>query len=160
MPKLPVTLVLHNIRSLYNLGAIFRTAEAAGVEEVILSGLTAVPPRPEIKKTALGALNSLQWQNISNLPDFLRKKKEERYTVVALEQTSTASNLYEQPLAFPLVVILGHEREGVEPAILSLCDQHIHLPQFGTSVRSLNVSVAGGIFLYEAVRQFCYDEKS
>lgn len=160
MPKLPVTLVLHNIRSLYNLGAIFRTAEAAGVEGVILSGLTALPPRPEIEKTALGALNSLQWQNVFNLPDFLRKKKEAGYTVVALEQTSTASNLYAQLLTFPLVVILGHEREGVEPAILSLCDQHIHLPQFGASVRSLNVSVAAGIFLYEAVRQFCYDKKS
>ena len=155
-PKLPAVLILDNVRSLHNVGAIFRTAEATGIQEVVLTGLTPVPPRHEIDKTALGALRTLAWRYEPNAAACVAALKKEGYTAYALELTPTATILYEAPLTWPLALVVGHEREGVEPDVLALCDAHLSLPMHGTSVHSLNVSNATSIALYELGRRFWY----
>ena len=155
---LPVIVVLDNVRSLHNVGAIFRSSEAAGVQKIVLGGLTPVPPRHEIEKTALGATQTLQWQHVKDLIPYLNELKEEGYALYALEQTEAARNLLQTKLSFPLALIVGHEREGVEPEILQAVPNHLEIPMRGTGVHSLNVSAATSIALYESVRQFCYNE--
>lgn len=154
--KIPLVLVLDNVRSLYNVGAILRTAEAAGIEEVILSGLTPAPPRTEIDKTSLGALKTLKCRYVRDFKSEALSYLEKGYTLAALEQTETSINPFEYTIPFPLVLVVGHEREGVQSEILTLCSLHLELPMLGTSVHSLNVSTATGIALYECLRQFCY----
>jgi len=156
-PKsLPLVLALDNVRSLHNVGAILRTAEAAGVEEVLLGGLTPAPPRTEIDKTALGALKTLKCRYVRDLGAELVLYAGKGYSLAALEQTKSSTPIFETPISFPLVLVVGHEREGVQPEILSLCSLHLELPMQGTSIHSLNVSTATGIALYECLRRFCY----
>ena len=153
---LPVVLLVDKVRSLHNIGSLFRTAEGANIEEIILSEFSAIPPRPEIEKTALGATSSVRWQQVKSLKDYALKLKEQGYTLCALEQTDHSTNLFTTETKFPLALIIGHEREGVDPELLALCDLHIELPMDGTVVHSLNVSNATAITLYELRRRFCY----
>ena len=150
-------LALDNIRSLQNVGAIFRTADGAGVSRLILGGLTATPPRHEIEKTALGATETVPWEYAADLARRLRTLAAEGYTLYALELTPVSVPVYTCQLKGPAVLVLGHEREGVQPDVLALCPTHLSLPMRGSSARSLNVAVAAGIAAYEFGRQLCYN---
>lgn len=154
---LPLVLVLHNVRSLHNVGAAFRTADGAGIERMLLSGLTATPPRTEIEKTALGATRTVPWEYVGHLLPVLDSYRQRGYCICALEQSDRSVPLQQSDLPFPMVLIVGHERVGVEPEILAACDVHAELPMRGESAHSLNVSVATGIALYELGRRFWYD---
>lgn len=148
-PKLPVIVVLDNVRSLLNVGSIFRSGDAFGIEKIILSGYTGTPPHPEIRKTALGATDTVAWEKSSDLLLTLRELKAKGWTIAAIEQTTESLSLphYEPNLQVGLVLILGNEVEGVQDEALNLCDLALEIPQFGTK-HSLNVSVAAGIVLY------------
>ncbi|MBU6389556.1 TrmH family RNA methyltransferase [Patescibacteria group bacterium] len=155
-PRLPGILVLENIRSLHNVGAIFRTADAAHVQRLILAGTTPKPPRHEIDKTALGAVETVPWEWTSRLNRYLRERKQEGYHLYALEQTGTAVDIFSADLLFPFILIAGHEREGVSRETLAECPVHLELPMRGESAHSLNVSTAAAIALYEFGRRFWY----
>lgn len=152
--KFPLILVLDNVRSLFNVGAVFRSADGAGVEKIILAGLTPTPPRHEIEKTALGATKTVLWEYLVQLKAYLTAQKKAGFCLAALEQTKSSQNLFKSKLEFPLILIAGHEREGVQPEILDLCDLHLEIPMCGQSAHSLNVSSAVSIALYEARRQY------
>ena len=160
MAELPIILVLNNVRSLHNVGSLFRTAAAANIKKIVLGGLTPTPPRAEISKTALGGVDSIPWIHVLNLNDYLTDLKQDGYQIIALEQTSSSKPLFLTRPKFPLALIVGHEREGVEQNILKLCDYHIELPMSENGIHSLNVSNAGSIALYELWRQFCYDKEN
>jgi 23S rRNA (guanosine2251-2'-O)-methyltransferase len=142
-----ITIALNNVRSLHNVGAIFRTADAVGAS-IILGGLTPAPPREEIAKTALGTVETVQWEAAPYLFEKLLEFKNKGFTLYALEQTPTATPIDKASLTLPAVLVVGHEREGVEPDILALCDEHLVLPMYGSGAKSLNVSVAAGIAMY------------
>jgi tRNA G18 (ribose-2'-O)-methylase SpoU len=150
----PVSLILHNVRSLYNVGSIFRTADSAKAKELILCGYTPHPPRKEIEKTALGAVDSVPWSYFSNIKDAITKVKETGIKVIAVELTDRR-RAYNSLRAeeYPLALVLGNEISGIDNDILTLCDDAIEIPMFGVK-HSLNVSVAAGIALFEAIRLY------
>jgi tRNA G18 (ribose-2'-O)-methylase SpoU len=150
---LPVIIVLDNVRSLHNVGAIFRTADAVDLKEIVLAGITPSPPRFEIDKTALGAVKSVAWQYLCDPKPYLLSLKAQGFKILALEQTKQAVSLYKENPTFPLVLIVGHEREGVEKELLAICDDHLFIPMNGT-VHSLNVSNASAVALYELRRKY------
>ena len=145
MSALPVTVVLHHVRSLYNVGSFFRTADGAGVREVVLSGITARPPRKEIAKTALGAEDTVPWTPVDDLPTWMEAFAEAGGQLAAVETTDSAVDLYDWQL-------FGHEVEGVPADLLARCHVHVRIPMLGVK-QSLNVATAGGIVLYELVRK-------
>ncbi|MEI6757347.1 MAG: RNA methyltransferase [Chlorobium sp.] len=151
-PKYPLFLVLHNIRSMWNVGSMFRTADAAGIEKMILSGYTATPPRKEIDKTALGAQETVVWEYSADLSATLAAMKREGIKICGLEITE-GSRPYTAitPGDFPICLVVGNEVDGIEDEVLNLCDEVLEIPQFG-SKHSLNVAVAAGIALFELVR--------
>jgi tRNA G18 (ribose-2'-O)-methylase SpoU len=146
--RLPVLIALNNIRSLHNVGAIFRSADGVNAEGIILGGLTPKPPRHEIEKTALGATATVPWEYRLDLKSALLEYKKRGYSIYALEQTEKSTNLFETTIKFPCVIVAGHEKEGVERGILDMCDGHVELPMLGESAKSLNVSTATSIALY------------
>ena len=152
--KYPVVMVLDNIRSMNNIGSIFRTCDAMNVEKLYLCGITACPPQKEIAKTALGATESVNWEYVEEVAELVRRLKEEQYTIAVVEQTDTSVML--QQVDFKqyekLCLIVGNEVFGVTDAVLPLADLAVEIPQFGTK-HSLNVTIAAGIVLWEAVRQ-------
>ena len=153
-PKHPLFLMLHNIRSMWNVGAMFRTADAAGVEKMILSGYTATPPRKEIDKTALGAQETVLWEYHADPLTPLAMLKQDGVKIFGLEiadgsRSYTAVNRGD----FPLCLLLGNEVDGLEDELLKLCDEVLEIPQYGTK-HSLNVAVAAGIAVFELVRVF------
>lgn len=148
-PKMPVTIVLDNIRSLHNVGSVFRSADGFGAEKIWLCGYTGTPPHPEIRKTALGATETVRWESRKDIQEVLSELKAEGYQLIAIEQTSESISLPDFTLQndSKLAIILGNEVEGVQESALALCDSAIEIPQYGTK-HSLNVSVAAGILLY------------
>jgi 23S rRNA (guanosine2251-2'-O)-methyltransferase len=130
------------------------------VQQIILGGLTPVPPRHEISKTALGGVEAVPWQYCKDLSSLLPKLKRDTYTIAALELTSTSQNIFTSKLPFPLALLVGHEREGVEESLLQQCDIHLELPMHSNDIHSLNVSNATSVALYEAIRQFWYHEET
>lgn len=151
--KMPVVVVLDNIRSMHNVGSVFRTGDAFLIQGVYLCGYTPQPPHRDIHKTALGATETVAWRHFPNSEDAIRSLKEDGYTVVAAEQTEGSMRLTELSLALsgPVAVVFGNEVNGVNPAVLELCDGSVEIPQFGMK-HSLNVSIAAGIVLWELVR--------
>ena len=148
----PVSMILHNVRSLYNVGSIFRTADSAKARELIMCGFTPHPPRKEIEKTALGAVDSVPWKYYRDTKDAVKYVKESGNKVIAVELTDRRRRYDSlEKDEFPLALVLGNEISGVDDEILSLCDDAIEIPMFGVK-HSLNVSVAAGIVLFEAVR--------
>ena len=148
-PKLPLTVVLDNVRSLNNIGAIFRTSDAFLVNRIMLCGITATPPSPEIHKTALGAEDSVAWEYFPTTLEAIEKLHSEGYTVCALEQVKESVSL-EQFRPEPTgsyAIIAGHEVQGVSPEVVNAADVCLEIPQFGTK-HSLNVSVSTGIALW------------
>lgn len=141
-----IILLAHTIRSLWNVGSLFRTSDAFGVEKLILSGYTATPPRREISKTAIGAEESVQWEYIEEPTDTLKKLQEDGWSLVALEQTDTAKKLSNYEPTDKVCIVLGHEVSGISQELLDLCDTHVEIPMHGMK-ESINVSVATGIIL-------------
>lgn len=151
-PALPVTVLLDHVRSVYNVGAFFRTADAAGVERLCLAGYTAAPPHRGIAKTALGAEQTVSWERVADPVETIRGLRVRGYEIAAVETSATAVDLYEWRPCFPVCVIFGHEVDGVRPALLERCDTLVRIPMAGTK-RSLNVATAGGVVIYELLRQ-------
>lgn len=153
MSALPVSVVLHEVRSLYNVGSFFRTADGAGVREVVLSGITARPPRKEIAKTALGAEDVVPWTSVDDLPAWMEAFAAAGGQLAAVETTDAAVDLYDWQPRWPVAVLFGHEVDGLPDAVLARCQAHVRIPMFGAK-RSLNVATAGGVVLYELVRKY------
>ena len=152
MQKHPLYLMLHNIRSMWNVGAMFRTADAAFIEKIIISGYTATPPRKEIEKTALGAQETVLWEYHADPLEILAMLKQEGVRICGLEIASgSRSYTTVTPGDFPLCLVVGNEVDGLENEVLNLCDDVLEIPQYGTK-HSLNVSVATGIAMFELVR--------
>ncbi len=148
-PKLPVNILLHNIRSAMNVGAIFRTADAFAVNTIFLSGYTSLPPNPEIRKTALGATESVCWKKTENPELLLRSFKQKKGKIIAVEQTHNSININNFTWdKTPVLLLFGNEVKGVEQKFLNLSDLALEIPQYGTK-HSLNVSVSAGIVLYK-----------
>ncbi|MDR2042174.1 MAG: RNA methyltransferase [Tannerella sp.] len=152
--KTPLVIVLDRVRSLNNVGSLFRTADAFRVEAIYLCGLTAAPPHPEIHKTALGAEDTVEWHACPDTPEAVRKLKREGYVLCALEQAegSIPPDRLAPDRNRKYALVLGHEVKGVQQAVIDLCDHCIEIPQLGTK-HSLNVAVAGGIALWEFFKQ-------
>ena len=154
-PGHQIEVLLDNIRSLHNVGSIFRTSDGAGVKHLHLCGMTATPEHKKLAKTALGAHTQLSWSYSRNGLDTAVSLKNQGYQLWALEETPTATILYEAILPnppTPIVLILGNENIGIDPEILNLCDQVLALPMRGVK-DSLNVSVAFGIAIYHLIHQ-------
>ncbi|MDY3857683.1 MAG: RNA methyltransferase [Muribaculaceae bacterium] len=145
-PKLPLVIVLDNIRSLNNIGSIFRTSDAFRVERLLLCGITATPPSAEIHKTALGAEESMAWEYYADTLEAVRSLRGLGYTVLALElaQGSVALDRYEPQPGRKYAIVAGHEVNGVQQAVVDACDGCLEIPQEGTK-HSLNVAVSTAI---------------
>lgn len=145
---------LHDIRSLHNVGAAFRNADAFGIKELWLSGFTPTPPRPEITKTAIGAEEHVKWGKVENEIEQIRQLKKEGYKILALEQTNDSIPINDYEISGdPICLVLGNEVTGVDEKLLSKIDDAVEIPQFGMK-HSLNVSVASGVALYAFYEKF------
>lgn len=147
--KIPLTVVLDNIRSLHNIGSVFRTADAFLIEKIILCGVSCPPPHPELHKTALGAEDSVEWIYVESTLEAVQNLKNDAYFVFAIEQAHGSVSLNDLSVN-PLnkyAVVLGNEVKGVQQSVVDLCDACLEIPQQGTK-HSLNVSVASGIVLW------------
>lgn len=147
--KQPIVVVLDHVRSLYNVGSVFRSSDAFLIEGVLLCGITAQPPHPEIHKTALGAEESVDWKYFERTEDAVNWLRERDYTILAIEQCegSTMLQNFQRKPDRKYAIVLGNEVKGVQQQIVDLCDGCLEIPQFGTK-HSLNVSVAAGIVLW------------
>lgn len=157
--KLPFIVVLDNVRSQHNIGAVFRTADAMLLEGVYLCGICCCPPNQEIHKTALGAEESVAWKYFADTKEAIRVLKEEGYTCYAVEQAHDSISLEQAAEQIAgeckIAVVLGHEVFGVQQEVVDACDGCIEIPQYGTK-HSMNVSVTAGIVMYrlsEAMRE-------
>lgn len=150
---LPVSVVLDNIRSMYNVGAFFRTADAAGVEKLYLGGITARPPKNAISKTALGAEERVPWEHAWVPLTFLADLRARGYEIAAVETSVHAVDLFDWQPRFPVCLVFGHEVEGIRPEAACLCDTHVRIPMLGIK-HSLNVATAGGVAIYELLRKY------
>lgn len=148
--KLPIVVVLDNIRSLNNIGSIFRTADAFRVESIYLCGITATPPHREIHKTALGATDSVNWEYYHSTDEAVRVLKENDYQIVAVEQTDQSILLQHfQPVKSErLALFFGNEVQGVSEKVVEVADYCVEIPQFGTK-HSFNIAVSAGIILWD-----------
>ena len=144
---MPFTVVLNNIRSLYNVGSIFRTADGVGIEKLWLCGITGHPPDPKISKTALGAENTVPWEHSWNIDTVLKELKKRHYQIVFLEQMDRSIPYQNFEPKSPVCLVLGNEISGVSEETLSLCDAAIEIEMAGLK-NSLNVTVAFGIVGY------------
>jgi len=150
---LPVAVLLDNVRSLYNVGSFFRTADAAAIEKLYLCGITGRPPKSAITKTALGAEESVAWEHSWDPAAVLRDIRGRGYELVAIETSVHAVDLFDWAPRFPVCVVFGHEVEGIQPELSALCDTHVRIPMLGAK-HSLNVATAGGVVLYELLRKY------
>lgn len=152
--KTPLIVILDNIRSLNNIGSVFRTADAFLVEKIYLCGITATPPNAEIHKTALGAENSIEWVYYENVHEAVQSLKNEGIIICAIEQAEDSIMLDKLKLDKDrkYAVVLGNEVKGVQQSVVDLCDYCIEIPQYGTK-HSLNVSVAAGLVIWDFSKQ-------
>lgn len=147
--KSPLVIVLDNLRSLHNIGSVFRTSDAFAVKKIYLCGITAQPPHREINKTALGATESVEWEYSESTEDVVKKLQKEGYQVMAIEQTKNSISLEDFELnKSKIALIFGHEVKGVQQEIIDLADGALEIPQLGTK-HSFNVSVSTGIVLWD-----------
>jgi tRNA G18 (ribose-2'-O)-methylase SpoU len=154
LPRHPVAAVLENIRSIHNVGSIFRTADAARLEHLVLAGITGTPDHRKLRKTSLGAEETVPWRHEDDPVRAVRRRRAEGCTIAALEITDAPTSPDELTLeSFPLCLLLGNELEGVSEALLQEADHAISIPQFGRK-QSLNVSVAFGIAAFDLVRHY------
>lgn len=153
--KIPVMIIMDNIRSQNNIGSVFRTADAFRLEGICLCGITSTPPHREIHKTALGATESVNWKYYDRTPDAIVELKEEGYKILSVEQVEGAITLDQLVLSRnqKYALIFGHEVRGVDQKVVDMSHQCIEIPQFGTK-HSLNISVAAGLVIWEVFKQF------
>lgn len=151
--SLPVAVLLDNVRSLYNVGAFFRTADAAALEKIYLCGITGRPPKRAITKTALGAEESVPWEHSWDPLAQLQAIRGLGYEIAAIETTAHAVDLFDWSPRFPVCIIFGHEVDGIRPELSDLCDTHVRIPMLGAK-HSLNVATAGGVVIYELLRKY------
>ena len=154
-PKISLIVILDNVRSLHNVGSVFRTSDAYCVEKVILCGITATPPNTEIHKSALGAEFSVDWAYYKETTEAVNELKQAGYTILAIEQAHDSINMdtFKAEKGNKYAVILGNEVKGVQQSVIDLSDGCLELPQFGTK-HSLNVSVTAGIVIWEFAKLF------
>jgi 23S rRNA (guanosine2251-2'-O)-methyltransferase len=157
--QLPVTVILDNIRSALNVGAIFRSSDATDIHKLILGGITPYPPHNKIPKTALGSTQTVNWEHTPNTIESISKLKDEGNKIISIEISKESKNIYEYEFPFPSAIIFGHEIFGVSKEVLKMSDETIHIPMFGTK-ESLNVATTVGIVLYELIRQYYYDSSN
>lgn len=150
---MPVSILLDNVRSLYNTGSFFRTADSAGVEKLYLCGITAYPPKTQLTKTALGAEETVAWEHFWDPVEPVRKLREREYEIAAVETSVHSVDLFDWVPRFPVCVVFGHEVEGVRREVLDLCDTRVRIPMLGVK-HSLNVATAGGVVAYELLRKY------
>ncbi len=148
--KSPLIIIADNVRSMHNVGSIFRTSDAFLVEKIYLCGITPTPPHREIQKTALGATESVDWQYAENTLEVVNQLKKEGWTILALEQTTNSVMLDKLKVekGEKIAIVLGNEVDGVNQEVINLCDKAVEIPQFGTK-HSFNVSVSCGIMLWQ-----------
>lgn len=154
MAKLPVVIILDNVRSAQNVGSFFRTADAFGIEHIALCGISATPPNREIHKTALGSEQSVAWKYYASTLDCVAQLREEGYRIIAVEQIEGAAMLdkFRVEDGAKCALIFGNEVEGVDQAVADVVDGAIEIPQVGIK-HSLNVSVSAGVVMWELFRQ-------
>ena len=153
IPKVPISILVEDVRSVYNVGSIFRTADSFGASKIYLSGITAVPPREDLHKTALGAEDSVDWEYNESSIVLAKKIKSEGIQLVLIEQTKESKNIFKENIVFPVCFIVGNEVNGVSEKLAKLIDIHLEIPMSGIK-QSLNVSVATGIVGYELLRKY------
>ncbi len=148
--KTPLTIVLDNVRSLNNVGSVFRSADAYRVEKIYLCGITAQPPHREIRKTALGATESVAWEYVEDTLEVVERLNQEGYQTCAIEQAERSQNLYQfaPDRSSKVAIILGNEVKGVQQQVVNACSTVIELDQYGTK-HSLNIAVCAGIVIYD-----------
>lgn len=151
--RFPIYVVLENIRSMYNVGAAFRTSDAACIQELILCGYTAVPPRKEIDKTALGATETVPWRHFPKAVDAVKWLKAQGITVAALEHCKESKDLMTMDCPFPIALVVGNEVDGVSEEVVAACDFACEIPMYGMK-QSLNAAVAYGIAVFQLVEKF------
>lgn len=154
LPKHPVAGVIDNVRSIYNVGSIFRTSDAARIEHLYLTGYTGTPDHKDLHKTALGAQDTVRWSHHDEALPVLADLREQGYTLAALEITDAPTRPSEVPeSAFPLALVVGNEVDGVRNAVIDTVDIALEIPQYGAK-QSLNVAVAYGIAVFDLVRRY------
>jgi tRNA G18 (ribose-2'-O)-methylase SpoU len=151
--RLPVSILLDNIRSMYNVGAFFRTADGAGIERVYLSGITARPPKKQLSKTALGAEERVSWTGVDDAPAAVHDLHTAGHEIAAIETSLHAVDIFDWQPQFPVCVLFGHEVDGLSRDLLELCDTHVRIPMLGLK-HSLNVASAGAVVMYELLRKY------
>lgn len=152
--KTPIILILDDVRSLHNIGSVFRTADAFLIEKIYLCGITATPPNKEIHKTALGATETVDWEHNENILETIQKLKDEKVAVLAIEQVESAVFLqdFEVETSKKYALVFGNEVYGVSQEAVRLCDGCIEIPQLGTK-HSLNISVSTGIVVWDLFKK-------
>ncbi len=151
--RLPVSVVLDDVRSLYNVGAFFRTADAVGLERLHLTGVTGHPPHRQLAKTALGAEEVVPWTHHASAVELADELRASGRQLAAIETESRAEDLYDWHPIFPVCVLFGHEVDGLSRVVVDRCDVRIRIPMLGVK-HSLNVATAGGVVLYELLRKY------
>lgn len=151
--KLPVVILLDDVRSLYNVGAFFRTADAAAIERLYLCGITGHPPKRAITKTALAAEERVPWEHHPDAVAVADELRARRYEMAVIETSERAVDIFDWTPRFPVCVVFGHEVEGVRPEVAARCDTHVRIPMLGLK-HSLNVATAGGVVIYELLRKY------
>ena len=151
--RLPVSILLDNVRSMYNVGAFFRTADGAGIERLYLSGITARPPKRAVSKTALGADERVLWTGVDDPVELVQALRSAGFEIAAIETSVHAVDIFDWQPRFPVCVLFGHEVDGLDRSVLDLCDTHVRIPMLGLK-HSLNVASAGAIVMYELLRKY------
>jgi 23S rRNA (guanosine2251-2'-O)-methyltransferase len=151
--RLPVTLVLENFRSLYNVGSLFRTGDAAAIERLVLCGITGKPPQSGIAKTALGAEQAVAWEYSETARDAVATYRSRGYEVAVVETSVRSVDLFDWVPRFPVLLVFGNELEGVSRELLDSADTHVRIPMLGMK-HSLNVATAAGVAVYELLRKY------
>jgi 23S rRNA (guanosine2251-2'-O)-methyltransferase len=150
---LPVSVLLENVRSLYNVGAFFRTGDAVSLRKLYLAGITGYPPEKMITKTALGAEETLNWERTPDARELVTGLRAQGCEIAAIETSVHAVDLFDWQPRFPVCVLFGHETDGLTPELAALADTHVRIPMLGRK-HSLNVATAGGVVLYELLRKY------
>ncbi len=153
LPRLPIYVVAENIRSMHNVGSIFRTSDGVRIEHLYLTGYTARPPRMEIEKTALGATDSVPWTYTPDTVSLLKHLKAQGVQIVAVEHTSQSQDFFQATYQFPVCLVLGNEVDGVSEEAVKMADLAVEIPMLGIK-QSLNVSVAYGVVLYQVLGKY------
>ncbi len=153
LSPLPVSVLLDNVRSLYNVGGFFRTMDAAGCDRLYLCGITGRPPKSAITKTALGSEETVPWQHAADAIPLIDELRAKQYEIAAIETSVHAVDLFDWQPNFPVCLLFGHEVEGLSQTLLERCDTHVRIPMLGRK-HSLNVATAGGVVIYELLRKY------